>query len=485
MEIIPAIDIIKGKCVRLIKGEFNSKKTYNLDLLRIAKSFQKMGLKRLHLVDLDGAKEGKIKNWQTIKKITQNTNLLIEFGGGVREEKDIEKLLNLGVDRIILGSLVLKEPENFKKILKKYKERIIVAVDVKRDKIYYKAWQEKVKKELSSFLEDLIKLGVKTVICTDIERDGTLKGPNVSLYKKLVKTFPKLEIIASGGIRDGKDLEKLSKIGVAGVIIGKAIYEKKILLTDLPKKIIPCLDCKLVKGKWKVVKGIKFENLREVGDPVKLAEKYSEEDASEIAMWDVSASQGNRDLFFNLVKKVAKAIKVPLFVRGGIASLSDIERLLKAGADKVAINTRFVKNPDFLNRAIKKFGPQRVVVSIEAKKRGKKWNVCILGGTKETRLDTIKWAKEMERRGAETLLVTSSDRHCTQKGYDLELLKKLKEATFLSVIASGGAGKIGHFLEAFKKGKADAVLAASLFHSREVGIPELKKHLKRKGINVS
>lgn len=233
MKIIPAIDIIGGKCVRLVKGEFKKKKIYSLDPLKIALVFQKTGLKRLHLIDLDGAKAGKVKNWSTIEKISQNTNLSIEFGGGIRNEKDVKKLLNFGIDKVILGSLVLKEPEKFKKILKKFKEKIIVAIDIKGEKIYYRGWQEGVKKELSSFLENLIKLGAKTIICTDIERDGTLKGPNFSLYKKLVEEFPKLKIIASGGIGNIKDLKKLSKIGVAGVIIGKAIYEKKIKLSDL------------------------------------------------------------------------------------------------------------------------------------------------------------------------------------------------------------------------------------------------------------
>lgn len=233
MEIIPVIDIIKGKCVRLVKGKFEKKKIYSLNPLKIAQLFQKAGLKRLHLIDLDGAKEGKIENWQMIEKIAQNTNLLIEFGGGIRSEKDVKKLLNLGIDKVILGSLALKEPEKFKKNLKKFKEKIIVAIDIKGEKIYYRGWQKGVKKELSSFLKDLGKLGVKTIICTDIERDGTLKGPNFSFYRKLVKNFPKLKIIASGGIGNIKDLKKLSKIGVAGAIIGKAIYEKKIKLSEL------------------------------------------------------------------------------------------------------------------------------------------------------------------------------------------------------------------------------------------------------------
>lgn len=234
MEVIPALDIIEGKCVRLTKGDFKAKKVYKSDPLKIARLFEKAGFRKLHLVDLEGAKAGKIKNWKTIKEIIKNTDLFIEFGGGIREEKDIKKLLNLGIERVIIGSTALKESKKFENILKKFgKDKIIVAADVKENKVCYRGWQIETEKDLNSFLKDLIQLGVKTVICTDIERDGTLLGPNFSLYKTLVKKFPDLDIIASGGIRNIADLKKLSQIGIAGAIIGKAIYEKKILLKDL------------------------------------------------------------------------------------------------------------------------------------------------------------------------------------------------------------------------------------------------------------
>ena len=489
MEIIPAIDIIKGKCVRLVKGDFKLKKVYRVNPLERAKLFERAGLKRLHLIDLEGAKEGRVKNWEIIARIAKNTNLLIDIGGGVHTEETIKKLLNLGIDRVILGTVAIKEPQKLKRFLKKFgSKKIVVALDIKRNKIGYRGWQKEIKKDINLFLNNLIKLGVKTIICTDIERDGTLKGPNFTLYKRLTKKFPDLEIITAGGIRNKEDLKRLSKIGVQGVIIGKAIYENKISLNDLkfmvPKKIVPCLDCKLVEGKWKVVKGVKFENLILAGNPVKLAKKYSAEGADELAMLDISASQENRKPFFDLVKKVSKVIKIPLIVGGGIATLSDIEKLLKQGAAKVSINTAVVKNPKFLNQAIKKFGSEKITVAIDVKKQGKSWKVCILGGTKETKLDAIKWAKEVEKRGAGELLPTSKDKDGTKKGYDLELLRKLKEATSIPVIASGGAGKLEHFLDAFTKGKADAVLAASLFHFGEIKIPKLKRYLKSKSINV-
>lgn len=504
MTIIPAIDIIEGKCVRLVKGDYKTKKVYNLGPLKMAKLFERAGLKRLHLIDLDGAKRGKIKNWKTIRDIAQNSHLSVQVGGGIKNQQDIKKLLELGIERVILGTVAIKEPQKLKKFLKKFgSEKIVVALDIKGDKICYQGWQKEAKKELISFLKDLMKRGVKTVIVTDVERDGTLKGPNFSLYKKLVKTFPDLprpflrskkgrglEIIASGGIRNLEDLKKLAKIKVAGAVVGKAIYENKISLDELKfmivKKIIPCLDCKIWKRKWSVVKGIKFEKLRFAGDPVKLAKKYLRDGADELAMLDISASQEDRKPFFALVKKVSTAIegKIPLIVGGGISTLSDIEKILKAGASKVSLNTAIVKNPDFLNKAVKKFGSQKIVVAIDAKKKGKNWRVCILGGTKITNLDAIFWAKEVEKRGVGELLPTSKDRDGTKRGYDIEFLRKLKENVSIPIIASGGAGKKSHFYNALQKGKADVVLAASLFHFNEIKIPELKKYLRKKEINV-
>jgi len=234
MEIIPAIDIIEGKCGRLIKGDFKKKKIYSSDPLRVARLFQKAGFKKLHLIDLDGAKEGKIKNWQTIKKIAKNTNFLLQVGGGLRTEKDINKLLNFGVDQVHLGTVAVCSPEKLKKFLKKFgKEKITADIGIKNGKIYFHGWQKKTEKDIKLFFKDLTKFGIKTIILTDIERDGILMGPNFSLYKKIVNEFPNLEIIASGGIRDKKDLEKLSKIGVVGAIIGRAFYEKKIKISEL------------------------------------------------------------------------------------------------------------------------------------------------------------------------------------------------------------------------------------------------------------
>ena len=234
MEIIPAIDIMSGKCVRLERGDYKTKKIYSSNPLKVALDFQNAGIKKLHIVDLDGAKEGKVKNWKTIEKIAKSTALKLQVGGGFRTQEDIQRFLRLGPHEISLGTIALKAPQKLKKFLKKFgNAKIVVDVAVKRRKIHIQGWQQKTKEGLIPFLHTLTDLGVKTILCTDISRDGTLKGPSFSLYQTLVKKFPNLKIIASGGIKTVQDVRKLSKIGVAGVIIGKAIYEKKISLQDL------------------------------------------------------------------------------------------------------------------------------------------------------------------------------------------------------------------------------------------------------------
>lgn len=234
MEIIPAIDIFKGKCVRLEKGNFSKKKIYEESPLKVARSFQRAGIKKVHIVDLEGAKEGRVKNWNVIRKIASNTHLLLQVGGGLRRREDLETLFRLGPHKAVLGTMVLKEPGRFRHILKTFgPEKIIVDVPFKNNLIYARGWQERTALDPISLLRRLETWGVKTVICTDIERDGTLRGPNIPLYRKLQRTFPNLTIIVSGGIRNKKDVAALQKAKMKGAIVGKAIYEKNIALKDL------------------------------------------------------------------------------------------------------------------------------------------------------------------------------------------------------------------------------------------------------------
>lgn len=252
----------------------------------------------------------------------------------------------------------------------------------------------------------------------------------------------------------------------------------------LTKRIIPCLDVK----EGRVVKGTKFLQLRDAGDPVAIARVYDEQRADELVFLDITASHEKRRTMLTVVEKTAAQVFMPLTVGGGIRVLQDIRNLLNAGADKVSINTCAVENPAFVRLASERFGSQCIVVAIDARRaQGKKspdWDVYTYGGRKNTGKNVISWAKEAEKLGAGEILLTSMDMDGTKAGYDLALTKAVSSAVNIPVIASGGAGTMGHFYDAFTKGKADAALAASLFHFKEITVPELKTYLKKKGVAV-
>jgi len=252
----------------------------------------------------------------------------------------------------------------------------------------------------------------------------------------------------------------------------------------LVKRIIPCLDCDLAIPGGRVVKGIKFKKIRYAGLPWELAERYYKEGADEIVFLDITASHEKRQTMVEVVKKTCQRVFIPITVGGGIRSVEDAKKLFLAGADKISINTAAIQNPRLVKDLSKTFGSQAVVVAIDAKRR-KGWFECsIYGGRKFTGVDAILWARKVAKLGAGEILLTSMDRDGTKECFDLELTKKVSKEVSIPVIASGGAGKKEHFFEVFKKGKADAVLAASLFHFNEIKIPELKRYLKEKGINV-
>ncbi|HCR44112.1 MAG TPA: imidazole glycerol phosphate synthase subunit HisF [Ruminococcaceae bacterium] len=247
------------------------------------------------------------------------------------------------------------------------------------------------------------------------------------------------------------------------------------------KRIIPCLDV----NNGRVVKGISFVNLRDAGDPVEAAAQYDRQGADELVFLDITASSQSRNIVLDMVEKVASTIFIPFTVGGGIRSTDDFTSLLRAGADKVSVNTAALLNPKLISEAAEKFGSQCVVCAIDAKRRQNGgWTVFRDGGRIDTGKDAVKWAKEAEKLGAGEILLTSMDCDGQKAGYDLELTAAVSQSVSIPVIASGGAGKLEHFYDAFTKGKADAVLAASLFHFGEITIPELKKYLAGKGIPV-
>ncbi|MFD2828334.1 imidazole glycerol phosphate synthase subunit HisF [Leeuwenhoekiella polynyae] len=248
----------------------------------------------------------------------------------------------------------------------------------------------------------------------------------------------------------------------------------------LTKRIIPCLDIK----NGRTVKGVNFVALRDAGDPVELAAKYAETGADELVFLDISATEERRKTLADLVLRVAEKINIPFTVGGGISSVEDVDILLQNGADKVSINSSAVKNPQLINELAAKFGSQCVVVAIDAKQINGKWTVHLVGGKVSTELDLFEWAQEVEQRGAGEILFTSMDHDGTKNGFADEALAKLSELLNIPIIASGGAGTMQHFTDTFINGKADAALAASVFHFHEIDIPELKLELKNKNIPV-
>lgn len=248
----------------------------------------------------------------------------------------------------------------------------------------------------------------------------------------------------------------------------------------LTKRIIPCLDLK----NGRVVKGEQFVDLRDAGDPVRLAEKYYQAGADELCLLDIIASLEKRKIILSVVEKVAANIFIPFTVGGGIGTIADIRSALRAGADKVSVNTAAVKNPKIISEAANIFGSQCVVAAIDAKKEKNRWKVYINGGRIPADLDAVTWAKKVVNNGAGEILLTSMNYDGTKLGYDISLTIAVSEAVSVPVIASGGAGKLEDFYEIIAKGKADAVLAASLFHYGELEIKDVKKYLKRKGVAV-
>ena len=249
---------------------------------------------------------------------------------------------------------------------------------------------------------------------------------------------------------------------------------------NFAKRIIPCLDVK----DGRVVKGVNFVGLKDAGNPVEVAKRYNDEGADEITFLDIMATADNKDTIVDIVKEVAQEVFIPLTVGGGIRELNDIYKLLNVGCDKVSVNSSAVANPDFINEGAKRFGSQCIVCAIDVKRTGESWNVYVAGGRKDTGIDALEWAKEVVDRGAGEILLTSMDADGTKAGFDNEITSLISSSVNVPVIASGGAGSMEHIKDTFTQGGADAALAASIFHFREIDIMELKHYLKNEGIEV-
>ena len=332
-------------------------------------------------------------------------------------------------------------------------------------------------------------MGVTLFVYTDVDRDGTLTGPNLDHYKRLVAELTTGKVIASGGIAEVADLDHLQEIGVAGTIVAKPTitaisHWSNSSLSEvnmLKKRIIPCLDVK----DGRVVKGVNFVNLTDVGDPVDSARAYYEAGCDELVFLDITATSDNRETTVDMVRRVADQVFIPFTVGGGIRSVEDMNKMLKAGADKVAVNSSALANPQLIADCAQKFGNQCVVAAIDAKKMADgSWHVFVAGGRKDTGRDLIQWAQEVVALGAGEILLTSMDKDGTKSGFDLEMLNRVAEVVNVPIIASGGAGNIEDIVEVFEKTTATGALAASIFHFGEVNIGETKQVLTNTGIEV-
>ena len=460
IELIPAIDIIDGKCVRLSQGDYERMTTYNHDPLEVAKEFQDHGIRRLHVVDLDGAKAHHVVNYKALERIASRTSLIIDFGGGIKSDGDLEIAFESGAQMVTGGSIAVKNPEIFLSWLEKFgSEKIILGADAKNGKIAVGGWTESSDKELIPFVETYVESGVKKVITTDICKDGMLNGPSIDLYKKMMSVIPEIYLIASGGVASITFFVKINM---------------------LAKRIIPCLDVK----DGKTVKGVNFVNFRDAGDPVELGHAYSRQGADELVYLDITASYEGRKTFTDIVKKVAAKVSIPFTVGGGINEMKDVDRLLSAGADKVSINSSALKNPRLIEEIAKNFGSQVCVVAIDANFDNDLWRCYLNGGRVPTDRELFSWAREAQERGAGEILFTSMTHDGVKEGYANDALATLNSDLSIPVIASGGAGKKEHFKDVFQIGKADAALAASVFHFGEISISELKDYLDRENICV-
>ena len=488
MELIPSLDLLGGRVVRLTRGEFATAKPYGepeevLDALHVPAG------SRLHIVDLEGSRSGTPTATSIVQRLAQR-NLRVQAGGGIRSVADARAWIDAGVEKVVIGTVAADAPAVLQDIVSAIgAKRVIAAIDVRDDVVRVAGWERDAQSTLAEVLARVEELGIEEALITDISRDGALRGPSFALYRSL---RTKLRVIASGGVSTVGDVVSLARIpSVASCVIGKALLEGKLDLAlasaragtpnAIPERIIPCLDVR----DGRVVKGVNFVNIRDAGDPVEAAKRYEAEGADELCILDISATDANRDTALDTVHRVAEALFIPLTVGGGVRSIEDFRALLRAGADRVAINTAAIRNPRLIADCAREFGVQAVVLSCDAKRvRGGRFEAMVRSGKESSGVDAVDWCVRAEELGTGEVLLTSVDRDGTNAGYDIELLRAVTGRLKISVIASGGAGQLADFREAVESGGARAVLAASLFHDQKMTIGEVKSYLRKEGIPV-
>jgi len=486
-DVVPSIDILGGDVVRLLRGSYDDVTPYG-SADEVVASWNAPEGTLIHVVDLEGARSGAFALSELLARLARRYR--VQVGGGIRCADDAGRAIAAGASRVVVGTMAVRDPHELRRAIDRIGgSRIVVALALLDGEIRVAGWPSAHRADLDAVLRELELAGIEEILVTDVGRDGAMTGPAFELYRDLA-TRTSMRILASGGIARLDDVTMLARGGAAcGVIVGRALQDRVICLTEareaasrrpLPARVIPCLD---VRG-GRVVKGVRFQSIRDAGDVVECARRYEAEGADEIVMLDISATAEEREASLETVKRVAEQLFIPLTVGGGVRSVDDFRRLLRAGADRVAINSAAVENPSLVERSAGEFGVQAVVVACDAKRNGEGWQVMTRAGSTPTGLDAVAWSHRAADLGAGEILLTSIDRDGTQSGFDCALTRAVTGATGIGVIASGGAGRFEHFREAIESGGASAVLAASLFHDGVMSIGALKEFLERSGVAV-
>ena len=488
MDVIPSLDLLGGQVVRLLHGDFARVTRYGdpetvLDALDVPHG------SRLHIVDLEASRSGKPVELEIVRRLARR-NLRVQIGGGIRSLADARAWIAAGAEKVVVGTVAADSPEVLRAIVEALgAERVIAAIDVRDGIVRVNGWERDARATLAEVLARVEELGIGEVLITDINKDGAMRGPSFALYRSLDTGKPR--IIASGGVSTLSDVISLSRIGSVGAcVIGRALLDGRIRLAEararvatpnaIPERVIPCLDVR----DGRVVKGVNFVDIRDAGDPVECAVRYEAEGADELVILDISATDANRTTALETVRRVSESLFIPLTVGGGVRTIEDFRALLRAGADRVAINTAAIRNPQLIADCAREFGVQAVVLSCDAKRVGNHFEAMVRSGKESSGIDAVEWCRRAEELGTGEILLTSVDRDGTNIGYDIELLRAVTSVVRIGVIASGGAGALEHFRDAIEAGGARAVLAASLFHDRRLSIGDVKRFLADEGIPV-
>jgi imidazole glycerol-phosphate synthase subunit HisF len=525
MDLLPAIDLRHGRVVRLRQGDDSRTTEYASDPLAVAAAFAAAGVRRIHVVDLDAAL-GEPPQRALIERLAAalaagidgdgsgergaaGQRVGVQLGGGLRDRAAVEWALAAGCERVVLGSLPARDPAAFGELARAFPGRTVPALEIAGGEVRVAGWTQAAGSPLDEICGRLRGLPCPAVLVTDVERDGMLCGPNLDLARRIAAATG-LPALLSGGVRSLADLAAAAALPeIAGAVLGRALYEGRIDLaaalalcsrapaagaggagsrpaaagagpSGLTRRVIPCLDV----AAGRVVKGIRFRDLADQGDPADAAARYAAQGADEIVFLDVTAAPEGRDTDLDWVRRTAERVFIPLTVGGGVRSAADAGRVLRAGADKVAVNTAAVRRPELIGELARRFGSQCVVLSVDARRAegagAGGWEVVVEGGRTPTGRDALEWIEAGVAAGAGEVLLTSIDRDGTRGGYDLSLIAAAASAVPVPLIASGGAGTAEHLAAALAAGAA-AVLAASIFHQGTCTVGEVKRALAAAG----